>query len=344
MSQTETLCRSISFSGQRSVTLTQELLPKPNGEQVLIETLCSAISAGTEMLVYRGQLPKDMAVDSGLEALEFPNAYPMPYGYACVGIVIECGDEVDRNLLGKTVFIFHPHSSHILTSAQACIVVPEGIAPEAALFLANMETAINLAQDIGPLLGERGVILGQGIVGLLLSALLSEFPLSALYALDNFEQRREQANRFEPVQSFAPSSAEDMHCLREKLFDGVDGADFIAELTGSPDALNLAIDLSGYGSRIIIGSWYGDKSAPLSLGGKVHRNRLTIYSSQVSTIAPQLSARWTKERRFDVVWDAIRRHQPQKLISDRVRIEDASGIYDRLDSSPENIVQAVLVY
>jgi len=249
---------------------------------------------------------------------------------------------VDNSLLGKKVFVFHPHSSHIVVDFDACLLVPDDVAPEAALFLANMETAVNLVQDVKPILGECGVVLGQGIVGLLVSALLSEFPLSQLYAIERYSKRRAMAETFSTVTAIDPEKA--LHGLNDSLFSSSDGADFVVEVTGSPEALNLAIELTGYGARIVIGSWYGNKAAPLALGGKAHRNRLTVYTSQVSTIAPELGARWNNARRFSTVWDAIRRLQPEKFISHRVPIEQASTLYERLDSKPEDVTQAILVY
>jgi 2-desacetyl-2-hydroxyethyl bacteriochlorophyllide A dehydrogenase len=342
MTKPEKKRQSLFFTGKHNVEIRTEDMPALGAGQVLIETLFSAISAGTEMLVYRGQLPSEVTVDAGIEALAVPNAYPMRYGYACVGRITHCGTEVQSSFIGKTVFVFHPHSSHIVANIDDCLIVAGDIAPETALFLPNMETAVNLVQDVRPILGERGVILGQGIVGLLVSALISEFPLASLFALDRYSKRRELAASFSGVTALDPELG--LKELQADLFTNGDGADFVIELTGSPEAINTAIDISGYGARIIIGSWYGTKTAAIDLGGKVHRNRLTIYSSQVSTIAPELSARWDKERRFSVVWEALRKQNPERFISHRVPFDQAKNIYQTLDSKPDDVVQAILVY
>lgn len=334
--------QSLFFTGKHDVEIYTEEMPAVGSDQVRIETLYSAISAGTEMLVYRGQLPSEVAVDAGIEALEVPNAYPMRYGYACVGRIVQCGAQVEPSFIGKTVFVFHPHASHIVANIDDCLIVPADIAPETALFLPNMETAVNLVQDVRPIFGERGVILGQGIVGLLVSALINEFPLSSLHALDHYQKRREIAGAFSRVTALDPKLG--LQELQADLFRDADGADFVIELTGSPDAINTAIDVCGYGARIIIGSWYGTKTAVIDLGGKLHRNRLTIYSSQVSTIAPELSGRWNKKRRFSVVWDALRKLNPEQFISHRIPFDQAKNIYQTLDSKPHDVVQAILVY
>jgi len=124
----------------------------------------------------------------------------------------------------------------------------------------------------------------------------------------------------------------------------VPGADLIYEVSGAPEALNLAIDLSGYCSRIVVGSWYGSKTAAIALGGEAHRNRLRISTSQVSTLAPELSGRWTRERRFALCWDMLRRTTPQVLITHRIPFAAAATLYSLLHETPGDVMQAVFVY
>ena len=121
-------------------------------------------------------------------------------------------------------------------------------------------------------------------------------------------------------------------------------ADLSIELSGSPAALNDAIALTGFSGRIVIGSWYGRKPAQLNLGGDFHRSRIKLISSQVSSIAPELSGRWDKSRRFDAAWDAIRRIQPQKWITHRFPLEQAREAYQLLDKSPAEAIQVMLTY
>ena len=106
----------------------------------------------------------------------------------------------------------------------------------------------------------------------------------------------------------------------------------------------IFLGLCSYSGRIVIGSWYGGKSADIHLGGAAHRNRIKVISSQVSAIAPELTGRWDKARRFQTAWDMIRRVRPQALISHRVPLDQASVIYDLLDKTPEKILQAVFIY
>jgi 2-desacetyl-2-hydroxyethyl bacteriochlorophyllide A dehydrogenase len=329
------------FVKPRSVELRKAQLGSPGAAQLLVQTRCSAISAGTEMLVYRGQIPQQMALDANFDSLQATLNYPLQYGYACVGEVIATGADMDSSWLGKRVFSFQPHVSHFLANADQLIVVPDDIDNMAAVFLANMETAVNLAHDGAPLAGERVVVLGQGIVGLLLAGILSRFPLAALVTLDAFSTRRAVSQTLGATACFDPLTQSDV--VQQSVLQGK-GADLIYEVSGVPEALNLAVQLSGFESRIVIGSWYGSKSAVIALGGDAHRNRLRISTSQVSTLASAISGRWDKARRFDVAWDMIRALQPEKLVSHQYTLNAADELYTLLDSNPGDVLQAVFLY
>ncbi|HTF98271.1 MAG TPA: zinc-binding alcohol dehydrogenase [Cellvibrio sp.] len=335
------IAQQLWFTGQQQVEVRVRELELPAPDEVLVEVNCSAISAGTEMLVYRGQLPAEIALDANIESLQSQN-YPLQYGYACVGTVIQLGENVDDSWLGQTVFAFQPHASHFVSRVESLIPVPADISAEDAVFLANMETAVNLLHDGKPVVGERVLVLGQGIVGLLLTSLLAQLPLTETLVADKWLVRRQLANQL-GANSFDPLIAEERKAQQSRL-EKEQGADLIFELTGVPDVLNLAIDFSGYHSRIVIGSWYGTKTASVYLGGAAHRNRLQIVTSQVSSIAPELTGRWNKARRFDVTWDMIRRFKPSRFISHRNALDDAPIIYEYLDQQAESLIQALFVY
>ena len=334
------------FTAPLQVEVRRAVLPPLAAGELLVRAQLSAVSAGTEMLLYRGQIPADMTLDATRSTLQGAPAYPLRYGYACVGQVERIGPQVDAAWLGRRVFSFAPHASRFRARCEDVIVVPDDVPAEAAVFLANMETAVNLLQDGQPALGERVVVLGQGIVGLLLDSLLVQCPLQSLHGVDGLEARRARALHLGVDGVFDPLDADDIEALRVLLRESgsVAGADLIYEVSGVPEALNLAIDLSGYTSRIVIGSWYGSKSAAIALGGEAHRNRLRISTSQVSTLAPELSGRWTKERRFELSWDMLRRTTPQTLITHRMPFGEAAALYTLLHESPGQVMQAVFVY
>jgi 2-desacetyl-2-hydroxyethyl bacteriochlorophyllide A dehydrogenase len=297
-----------------------------------VKTIYSAISAGTEMLVYRGQFPQ--LADSH-DAFSSDLKFPLAYGYACVGRVIEIGKNVSAEWENRLVFSFQPHTSTFIAQPSSLMQIPASLSPEAACFLPNMETAVNLVQDGAPILGERVLVFGQGIIGLLTASLLSEFPIE-LVTVDQFELRRNAlAARH---LTFDVSQKED---IRAHL---PHGADLTFELSGSPIALNDAIELTTFSGRIVIGSWYGEKRAPIDLGSFFHRSRIKLISSQVSTIAPELSGRWDKSRRFEVSWKALERIQPEKWITQRFALNEAGMAYQLLDEHPQETIQVIFDY
>jgi 2-desacetyl-2-hydroxyethyl bacteriochlorophyllide A dehydrogenase len=325
--------QSVLFRAPRSVVIESAPCPAPGPAQVRIRTEYSAISAGSELLFYRGLAPADLAVDSAIGALAGQaSAYPIRYGYACVGIIEAIGPDVAAEWLGRRVFAFHPHSSHFLASPDELIPVPEGIAPTHAALLPNMETAVNFVMDGNPVIGERVAVFGLGIVGLLTTALLARFPLEGLWAIDPLSVRRTAAERLGASRTLAPGT------------EWRDDCDLCYELTGNPDVLNDAIGVTGYGGRIVIGSWYGDKQAPLRLGGAFHRSRIRLLSSQVSTIDPRWLGRWSKERRFDVAWRMLGELPLEGLITHKIPVTAASEAYRMLDAGEDGIIQILLTY
>jgi 2-desacetyl-2-hydroxyethyl bacteriochlorophyllide A dehydrogenase len=335
------------FSAPGQVEIREEPLPVPGADEVLVETVCSTISAGTEMLVYRGRFPRDMELDPSISTLRGGFKYPLVYGYASAGIVREIGANVDGSWQDRFVFAFQPHSSHYVVSPDALFPIPDAISPQTACFLPNMETAVNLVQDGAPILGERVLVLGQGVVGLLTVSLLKEFPLDALVTVDPFDMRC-QMSKAECRTAKIPhcvSLDSDASNYREQALSALaPGADLTLELSGNPAALNDAIALTAFSGRIIIGSWYGEKHVEVSLGGTFHRSRIRLISSQVSSISPDLSGRWDKSRRFDVAWKALERINPEKWITHRFSIEQAADAYRLLDDHPEEAVQVLFDY
>lgn len=339
--------RSLYFIAPRQVEVREESLPEPGAHDVVVETICSAISAGTEMLIYQGRFPQDVETDSVISSLRGEFKYPMAYGYASVGKVVEVGNEANREWLNRLVFAFQPHTSHFIAQPHSVFAVPSSLSPQNACFLPNMETAVNLVQDGAPILGERVLVLGQGVVGLLTTSLLNEFPLDTLLTADRFDLRCEMSKV--EGQKSKVSRCETLNSniagFREQAANLLgQGADLTFELTGNPAALNDAIPLTAFSGRIVIGSWYGEKKAEIHLGGSFHRSRIRLISSQVSTISPELSSRWDKSRRFDVAWKALERIQPEKWITHRFAIEDAANAYKLLDESPQESIQVLFEY
>jgi 2-desacetyl-2-hydroxyethyl bacteriochlorophyllide A dehydrogenase len=338
--------RALYFTAPYQVAIRTEELCGPAAGQVLVQTLVSAISPGTELLIYRGQAPADMAVDDTIAALAGNLTFPLKYGYAAVGRVTAVGSAAEAAWQDRVVFAFQPHESHFLAAPAELLPVPATLAPEEAVFLPNMETAVNFLMDGQPLIGERVVVFGQGVVGLLTTALLAQLPLACLLTLDRYAQRREHSLALGAQVSLDPEAPDVLAHLQSGLqeSDGASGAELTYELSGHPGALDQAIAATGFDGRIVIGSWYGRKRADLDLGGRFHRSRIRLISSQVSTIAPAWTGRWTKARRLQVAWQMLERVRPARLITHRMPFIQAPHAYMLLDQYPQEALQVLLTY
>ncbi|HEY0706778.1 MAG TPA: zinc-binding alcohol dehydrogenase [Polyangia bacterium] len=320
--------RALVFRGPRAIEIVDGECPAPGHGEVLVMTRVSALSAGTELLAYRGQLPPDMAVDETLPGMtEARFQYPFRYGYASAGVVVAVGAGVDQAWRGRRVFGFVPHASAFVASINDVLLLPEGVSDEVAPLLATAETATNLVLDGRPLLGERVVVFGQGVVGLLLTAILARFPLRDLRVIEPMPARAALAER-----------------LGATVVTAASDADLTYEVSGHPEALDAAIAATGAEGRIVVGSFYGNKPASVGLGGHFHRGRLRIISSQVSHIAPDLRGHWDRVRRMAVAWQALARIGADELISHRFPFVEAASAYALLDRGDPATVQVLLTH
>lgn len=331
--------RRVSFRAPGEVRVEEVRVPEPGPDELLVETECSGISPGTELLLYRGEAP-DIPADETIPSLSGGLDYPISYGYAAVGRVIETGDAVENDWLDERVFAFHPHASHFRASPDELQRVPHGITATAATLLPNVEAALNVAMDAGPLVGERVAVFGQGVVGLLTTAILADHPLESLYTVDRYPLRRERSRDLGANGTFTPEEG-----LENALSDTHrEGADLAIELSGNPAALDAAIDATGYAGRVLVGSWYGDKTARLDLGGRFHRSRIAIESTQVSTIEPELRGRWDKDRRLALAWDRLAALDADTVLTHRIPVAEAPEAYRLLAERPDEAIGAVLTY
>lgn len=325
---------ALYFVGDGAVEQRSVDVPEPAADEVLVETSVSAISAGTELLVYREQTPTEIAVDSTIEGFDDGFSYPLKYGYALVGQVTETGADVSETWRHRRVFSFSPHQTHVVADPDSLVTVPETIGTDTAALLPTVETATTVTLDSQPRLDERVVVFGAGVVGLCTIQLLSSFPLAELVVVEPVATRREMAVEMGADRAVAPTD------------DGapVSDADLAIELSGKPAVLNDAIDCVGYDGRIVVGSWYGTKTAEVNLGGRFHRDRIEMISSQVSTVDPALSGRWDKERVLQTALQKLEQLDVAQLITHRVPFTAADDAYELLASAPDDALQVLLTY
>jgi 2-desacetyl-2-hydroxyethyl bacteriochlorophyllide A dehydrogenase len=338
-SQTRVSNLSVWFSQPRTVELRQEDDPHLAPDEVRVAAIGSAISHGTEMLVFRGQIPAGLGLD--LPTLRGSFSFPIKYGYASVGRVVETGSAVRDLAHGDAVFVHHPHQSAYVVPASMPVRLPSDLDPSLGVFLANVETAVNVVLDAAPRLGERVAVFGQGVVGLLVTQLLRRAGVSQIVAVEPLARRRELACRVGADVALDPSDAS-VRLIRD-LTDGA-GVDIAIEASGHPAALDLALESVVIGGSVVVSSWYGTKTVPVTLGGAFHRRRLRIVSSQVSTIDAALQPRWHTRRRLELARDLLPRLELEALISHRFPIEEAAEAYALVDQHPDEVVQVVLTY
>ena len=317
----------------------------PGPGELKVRALCSAISAGTESLVFGGRMPDPSPDDLRLDPFLEDQGYPMASGYALVGEVLASGDEAYEPWIGRRVFVFHAHQSELLVSTDRCYLLPEGMPSERAVFLATMETALNLVMDAAPLVGERGLVFGQGVVGLLVVALLDQHPLGELLAADSLAFRRAWSERLGAGAAIDASKDRDLMVLEDGLFQkGQNGLDFVVEVSGRINALDQAIRLTGFDGRIVIGSWYGKPQGVLDLGGGFHRRRIRLISSQVSTLGPSLTGRWDKARRLALALEWLDHLMPERLITHRFSPSACQSAFEATADHAAESLQVIFEY
>ena len=324
---------ALYFTGPEAVER-RTISVDPSPDEVVVETDASAISAGTELLAYRDEMPTDIPVDASIESFDDTFEYPMRYGYAVAGTVTTTGEDADSDWQGQTVFAFRPHQTRFAADPDELVALPDDISAAHGSLLPTVETATNLVLDSEPRIGELVVVFGAGVIGLCTIRLLSAFPLSELVVVEPIATRREAASAMGADRTLHPAATDD------ELAD----CDLALELSGEPAVLNNAIDTVGYDGRVVVGSWYGEKRAPIDLGGSFHRDRIELVSSQVSTIDPARRGRWDRERRFDTAVEWLDRLDCERLISHRIPFSQAADAYELLNEHTEPVLQVVLTY
>jgi 2-desacetyl-2-hydroxyethyl bacteriochlorophyllide A dehydrogenase len=325
------------FTAPRAAELRPERVPSPGPGEVRVKTLASAISHGTEMLVYRGEVPADLPLD--LPTLAGSFSFPIKYGYASVGRVLDAGSGTLSP--GDLVFVHHPHQDVFVVRAELPVRLPDGLDPGLGVFFANVETALNIIHDTPLRLGETALVFGQGVVGLLVTRLLELAGAGRVLAVDPLKKRRELARKVGAAEVFEPDDD-----LPERILETTAGrgADVAVEVSSSGAALQAAIDSVAAEGTVVVASWYGAKPVALSLGGHFHRGRVRLRSSQVGRMNPELGSRWDRDRRTETVLGLLPRLHLEQLVSHRIPFEEAPWAYRLVDGRPGETVQVVLTH
>ena len=319
------------FVAPRQVALEPVDLPEPGPGRLLVRTRFSGISTGTELLAYRGRLDQELPIDERIGSLGGTFRYPFPYGYSCVGEVERSDGPVPP---GSVVFAFHPHQDRFVVGPDDVVTLPPATDLRTATLLPYVETGLQLTLDAGPVAHETVAVLGLGVVGMI-TALLLQRGGATVVAADPSGERRNLAASLgipavepERLRSHLPSS----------------GVPLLLELSGSPTALPAALELLAHEGTALVGSWYGDQPVELPLGGAFHRRRLTIRSSQVSTIPAALAGRWDVDRRRRAAVALLGELPLSALATTEVAFGQAAAAYEALDRREPGVFHVALRY
>jgi threonine dehydrogenase-like Zn-dependent dehydrogenase len=272
-------------------------LREPAPGEVLVRTVASAISRGSESLVFRGEVPESewQRMRCPFQDGKFPA--PVKYGYSAVGVV----EDGPAELLGHRVFCLHPHQDRFIVPEEAAIEVPDDVPDRRATLAANMETAINGLWDAAPGPGDRIAVIGAGVVGSLVAALAARLPGAEVELIDIDPARKGIASalgcRFASPRAASPE------------------ADLVIHASGAPEGLATAMSIAGFEATVLEMSWYGSRIVPLALGGAFHSRRLTVRSSQVGALPAARRQRWSHRRRLELALRLLRDPVYEVLLS-----------------------------
>lgn len=302
--------------------LRSETLQRPRADEVLVRTLHSGISRGTETLVFRGEVPpsEHQRMRAPFQVGDFPG--PLKYGYNSVGLVEQGPD----GLQGRHVFCLHPHQSRFVVPASAVRPLPDDVPPARAVLAGNLETAINALWDASPRLGDRIAVVGGGVVGLLVAWLAARIPGCVVQVVDTEPARRGV------VEALGAGFAEPADATPE--------ADLVIHASGRAEGLATALRLAAFESTVLELSWYGARPVAVPLGEAFHVRRLLLKSSQVGQIATAQRGRWTHERRFALALSLLADPRLDALITDVVPLAQAPAVLARLatpGAAPESL-------
>jgi len=330
--------RALWFVGPRQVEIRGERVPEPSEQEITVRARVSLVSAGTEMLIYRGEANPE--AELGLPTARGSFGFPVKYAYQTVGEVIAAGDDAGYKV-GEVVFCRHPHQDVFTIPSRGRLVarVPDDLAPERAVFVNLLEVALTSQLDVPTRLGDRVAVFGQGTVGSF-CAQLARRTAGRLAVVDPLASRRELALEWGADHAFHPSEAE----AGIQAMTGGAGVDIAIEATGSPAALQSAIRCTGQEGTVVVLSFFGTRVVLLTLSPEFHFRRLRIVSSQASNVGSGLQPRWSHARRAEVGFDLLHQGWLRTTITHRLPFERAAEAYRLLDTQPDEVQAVLLTY
>jgi len=300
---------------------TAELRPGQEGDGVLVDTVFTGISRGTERLVFHGRIPPSEASRMRGPAQEGEFPFPVKYGYSAVGRVRE------GSLDGQFVFALHPHQDHFRMPEATLYPLPDDVPPERAVLAANMETALNILWDSQASAGDRIAVVGAGVVGSLVAYLASRLPGSDVTVVDSNPSRQGIAEQFS--------------CDFAGPEDAPGENDVVVHTSGTEAGLVSALRIAGHDATVVEASWHGDRMVSLPLGTDFHSKRLRLQSSQVGSLPPARTPRWNHARRLSTALGLLTDSRLDALISGESEFANLPAEYGSILDDPHTLCHRV---
>lgn len=301
-------------------------VPDPGADEVLVRTLFTGISKGTETLVFRGEVPRSQyaAMRAPFQEGEFPG--PVKYGYLNVGIV----ERGPAELTGRTVFCLYPHQTRYVVPAEAVVAVPDGVPPRRAVLAGTVETAVNALWDAAPLVGDRVTVVGAGMVGCCVARLLARFPAVDVQLVDVDPARAAVAAAL-GVTFAAPDAA-------------AGGRDLVIHASASGSGLQLGLELLAPEGEVVELSWYGERPVTVHLGGAFHSRRLAIRGSQVGAVAAARRGRRAFRDRLALALELLHDSAFDALLSGESSFDELPDVLAGLADGTRSGLAHVITY
>ncbi|MGW0015980.1 zinc-dependent alcohol dehydrogenase [Streptomyces tendae] len=289
-------------------------LPVPGADEVLVRSLFSGVSRGTETLVFGGRVPENQytAMRAPFQEGDFPG--PVKYGYLNVGVV----EEGPERLVGRTVFSLHPHQTRYVVPAAAVTPVPAEVPAARAVLAGTVETAVNALWDAAPLVGDRVTVVGGGMVGCSVAALLARFPGVRVELVDTDPARAEVAEALGAGFASPGEAAGDR--------------DLVVHASATEAGLARSLELLRPEGTVVELSWYGDRRVALPLGEAFHSRRLTLRGSQVGTVSPARAATRTYADRLALALELLADPALDALVTGESAFAELPDVMPRLAS------------
>ena len=317
--------RSFWVTAPRQGEIRSAPLRAPTSEDVVVDTRRSAISRGTEALVFQGRVPASQyaTMRCPFQKGDFPA--PVKYGYASAGVV-----RGSR----RRVFCLYPHQDRYVVPAVSVVYIPNDVPDDRAVLAANMETAVNAMWDAAPLIGDRIAVVGGGVVGCLVAALCGRIYGAQVQLVD-----------VNPNRAAVAAALGVGFAVPDDALEALGGmADIVFHASGVGTGLTTALALAGFEAPIIEMSWYGDRAVLAPLGEAFHAKRLSIQASQVGTVAPSRRARRTRRDRLMFAMSLLRDPMFDCLITGRSYFEDLPKTMASLAGDPGDALCHILTY